>query len=459
MSSHSKLFVFGIILQVSIALVAAQSTPGAAGETTTTHSMPFIAEVLGTDVNVRSGPGTSYYYTGKVNAPGKVTVVGEQTGWYEIIPPVGSFSWISKDYVDLDPANPGIGMVNDDGVNIWAGSDYREPVRSASLQVKLNKGDIVKLINPGAQEGSYYKIVPPPGAHLWISRNFLRYVESIRKPSYKSMFNIKPEVTPVIKPEVLPAVKPEVKPVMPEVVVKPVVSVAPAEPNVPPGTRPGTAPEATGASRLSPQPPSTAAGDGSVEEKRVKECYALAKQITEELKKPLDAQDYSEYKRALTVIINDPQAGKAVRYARYQLAQIGRFELAQQADQNIKKQDSALARLRQEIKDKYAARVAAVPNPGKYIIKGRIEPSLVYTGQSGTKRYKILNDAGKIICYAVPAAGAGTTGVENLLGHKVGLVGTIVTDKANPVGLVTFTAIEELTDTASSKNLNKPDTP
>lgn len=427
MSSHSKLLVIGLILEISIGVVGAQSRrAGAYVTTTTARTMPFIAEVVGSDVNVRSGAGTAFYYTGRISAPAKVTVVGERTGWYEIIPPAGSFSWISKDFVDPDPANPGIGMVNDTGVNVWAGSDYRDPMRSTSPQVKLNKGDIVKLMDPDSRKGSYYKIVPSPGAHLWISKIYLQYVESISRPKYDFMIKPEPKVEPKIEPNVI--IEPIVTSDTDPKVDKPKVE----EPKV-----------TTTEIGVSPDPVTTVAGDGSVEEQRVKECRTLAEQIGEELKKPLAAQNYDEYKRAVTVILNDAGAGKAVRYAEYQLAQIKRFELARLADEDVKKQDSALDKLRREIKEKYAARIAEVPDPGKYIIKGKIQPSLVYTGQSGQKRYKILGDDGKVVCYAVPGAGASGANADIFIGRLVGLKGTIDRDTAS-VGLVTFTAIEEL---------------
>ena len=438
MASHSRLLVIGLILQISIGLVGAQSTPAGAYEATTTvQKTPFIAEVVGTDVNVRSGAGTAFYYTGRVNAPAKVTVVGEQTGWYEIIPPAGSFSWISKEFVDLDPVNPGIGIVNDKGVNVWAGSDYVEPNRSASLQVKLNKGDIVKLIDPDSQKGDYYKIVPSPGAHLWVSKTLLKYVEAISRPTHDFMIKPGPKVEPKIEPNVI---------------IKPIVTPG-IQPKVEPKVEPRTT---TTVIDEPPDPPVIIAGDGSAETRRVKECHTLAEQIGEELKKPLGAQNYDEYKRALTVILNDPQAGKAVRYAKYQLGQITRFELAQLVDDDVKKQDSALDKLRRTIKEKYAIRIAEIPNPGKYIIKGKIQPSLVYTGQSGQKRYKVLNEAGKIVCYAVPASGATVPNIDSFVGHQIGLKGTIVTDKANPIGLVTFTAIEDIA--AVPQDTNEPGT-
>jgi hypothetical protein len=321
-------------------------------------------------------------------------------------------------------------MINDTAVNVWAGSDYRDPIRSPSLQVKLSNGDIVKLIDADSQKGDYYKIVPPSGAHLWISVNLLKFVKGISPPRHD--FTIRPRVEENVTPDVPPVVLPIVEPIVPTVV-EPVVEIN------------GDDPPPTGVSVLNPpEGIKPVVKDGTVEKKLVDECYALAKQIVEELKKPLEAQSYDEYTRALTVILKDPQAGKAVRYAKYQLGQIKRFELAAQADLDIKKQDSTLTRLLQEIREKYAIRLAQIRDPGKYVMKGKIQPSLVYTGELGQKRYKVLNSAGKIICYAVPAASASATNMDDFIGRSVGLKGTIVTDKSNPVGLVTFTAIEPL---------------
>ena len=90
-----------------------------------TPQMPYIAEVTGQDVYVRSGAGTAYYFTTKLNAPTRVTVVDHKFSWAVIIPPEGSFSWIYKNYVKLDPTNPKNGTVTGDNVRIWAGAEKR----------------------------------------------------------------------------------------------------------------------------------------------------------------------------------------------------------------------------------------------------------------------------------------------------------------------------------------------
>lgn len=146
---------------VTIAAPAAQS------------AFPYTAEVVGTAVFTRAGAGTASYRCGQVNAPDKVTVLEEDpAGWARIEPPAGSFSWICKQNVSIDPAAPGMATVTIQPTRVWAGSMYYDPLNSNELQVKLNAGDKVKLLNE--EVGDYYKIVPPAGASLWISTQYIK---------------------------------------------------------------------------------------------------------------------------------------------------------------------------------------------------------------------------------------------------------------------------------------------
>ena len=437
------LVVFGAVLFTNVSTICAQA-PG--GEVSNLPAVPYIAEVKGSDVYLRSGAGTAHYYCGKVNTPQRVTVTKHHQGWSEIIPPSGTFSWISKDFVDLGKINPGIGLVNGNGVRVWAGSDYVEPMRSISLQVKLNKGDIVKLIDPGMQKGDYYKIVPPPGAHLWISSKLLKYIGP--RPRPKLM--ITPEPIVDVKP-VIPRVEPKPEPIRPPVIApRPVIEPEP-EPVVKPITEPVDEPKPEDIYPAKVEPVVTEIETPALptEAQRVKECYDIAEQMRGELVKPLDAQTFTKFRIALIAILNDPTAGKAQRYAEYQLGQIKRFELARTAGDEIKTQDAKLQMLRQQIRDKRTADIASIPDRGRHIIDGVFKPSLVFTTEVGQKRYKILNDAGRVVCYAVPSGRAARVRLAKFEGKKVGLKGTIVSDKRNPIGLVMFTEIEELAPTAT----------
>ncbi len=370
---------------------------------------PHIAEVIGTNVYIRSGPGTAYYFCGKISSPAKVTVVDQKHGWSKIIPPPGSFSWISKNYVYLDPKNELIGTVTGDSVRIWAGSGYVEPMRSHSLQTKLNEGDQVKLT--GEKKGDYYKILPPPGAHLWISSRHLNYTGPVPEPK---PIILPPKPLPA-RPQDLESV-PELGP-LPEF--KPESDQAPLEPaviKVPVGAQ------------------------------MLNECRNLAKKIDAELKKNIDQHNYKDIIKTLTTIANNPQAGKARFYARYHLDKAERFDLALTADKQLKVQKAKLAHLRQQIDERRSAKLKNIPNPGRFIVTGELRSSNIYTSQTGRKRFLIVNDAGKILCYAIPDESAADINVEDFLHRKVGLLGKVVSDPHNPVSLVRFTEIVELKD-------------
>ncbi|HQG48470.1 MAG TPA: SH3 domain-containing protein, partial [Sedimentisphaerales bacterium] len=42
---------------------------------------PYVAEAIGNDVFIRSGPGTNFYQCGKLYAGDRVQVIGTQGGW------------------------------------------------------------------------------------------------------------------------------------------------------------------------------------------------------------------------------------------------------------------------------------------------------------------------------------------------------------------------------------------
>jgi len=114
-----------------------------------------------------------------------VNVIGfTHNNWFQITPPPGSFSWISKTYVEIDKTNPKKGVVTGDAVRVWAGSDFVEPLRSSSLQTKLNKGDAVAIAGAPEGEGDYYKSFTKD-ASLWISGDSLKTLRK-KNPSPKS---------------------------------------------------------------------------------------------------------------------------------------------------------------------------------------------------------------------------------------------------------------------------------
>jgi hypothetical protein len=64
---------------------------------------------------VYSGLAANYYVTSRLRAGERIVVLGEskrQPGWLEILPPVGSFSWIDARYVKTVPGLDKIGIVD-----------------------------------------------------------------------------------------------------------------------------------------------------------------------------------------------------------------------------------------------------------------------------------------------------------------------------------------------------------
>lgn len=349
-------------------------------------TFPYVAEIIGDDVYIRSGPGTNYYRCSKLNSSEQVTVVAQEYSWSRILPPPECFSWISTELVQPDSNNPAVGIVRGQAVRVWAGSPYLEPMQSSALQTRLNTGDTVRLL--GEQRANYYKIAPPPGAYFYVSTEYTRYIGSV---------------------EQIRAQQPG----------GPAGAEKPTEATVVPTT---VTPETIG----------------------LRQYYELIGKIELERKKPLGEQDYTEIKNQLSAIANNPQAGKAARYAELQLKLLERFELAKQSVQDLQSQDVKLAETRGRIKAQARAKLEKLLDLGKYAAIGYLKPSLIYTGEFGKIRYLLADNTGKVICYAEPQATAAGVDLTGLLDRKIGLVGKIEPDPHTAAALIRFENVVKL---------------
>jgi uncharacterized protein YgiM (DUF1202 family) len=174
------IFLICVASTTAIAKTAAVSSPNKPTQSVIVRmpdanqmpSLPYIAQVVGDNVQVRSGPGTNYYVCGKLNKNDIVRVVSQKASWGCIAPSPGCFSWIARQYVKIDPNNPANGTVTSENVNIRAGNADGMPLHSSTVQGILNRGDKVKLT--GEEQSDYYKIYPPSFAYLWVSAEFLK---------------------------------------------------------------------------------------------------------------------------------------------------------------------------------------------------------------------------------------------------------------------------------------------
>ncbi len=382
-----------VILAVSVCTGFAQDSAGASeGLTFETPSFPYVAEITGDDVYIRSGPGTNFYQCGKLNKGDRVKVLGKQFSWSRIVPPAGSFSWISMQYVKADMDDSSTGTVTGDNVRVYAGSDYVKPLYSTSLQGKLNKGDKVKLL--GEQLDEYYKIAPPAFAHLWVTTNFT-------KPAPVP-------ITPVV-------VEPTPAPVVPTAV----------------------EPEDTNDSVVVAAPPEEAEPGTPLEK-----YYALKKKMEAERAKPIDQQDYKELKQAFEEIAKNKDGSNASRFAEYVCKQIDAIETALAVAKQVELQDKELEKVNAGIEKARAARLAEIERFGKYAVIGQFQTYATL----GPGNYRIVDDSGKMVCYALPAETASQTDLSSLVGKKVGLVGDIEPHKPTKQAMVRFTQVVEIED-------------
>jgi hypothetical protein len=384
MRSYKNLFIF-VTLVCLVSVGFAQQSGGS--KEVDTSSFPYTAEITGNDVYVRSGPGTNFYHCGKLSAGEKVKVVDKQFSWSRIVPPADSFSWISMQYVDVAPNDQTVGTVTGDNVRVYAGSDYVKPLYSTTLQGKLSKGEKVKLL--GEQLDDYYKIAPPPFAYLWVSTQFT-------------------------------------KPVPEPVVVPPAPAPMPVEPKVGP-TEPS---DVNATTPVVPTP--------TVPKTPLERYRALKEQVAAERAKPADQQDYTEQKKALLEIVEDENAGNAARYAQFVVRQIEGAELALAVVKQVELQNDQLEKTKAKIDKAKAARMAEIENMGKFAIIGEFQTYITY----GPGNYRILDEDGKMVCYALPTGATSQMDLSDFVGQRVGLVGTIEPHLPTKKALIRFTAIE-----------------
>jgi hypothetical protein len=378
-----------IVLLVSVGFgqgaFGGRSEGAAGGEQGGVPSFPYLAKITGDNVNIRSGPGTNYYSCGKLNKGERVKVVGSKFSWSQIVPPAGSFSWISKQYVRIDLNDPSIGVVTGDAVRVYAGSAEVKPIHSTTVQLKFNRGDKVKLL--GEEGGDYYKIAPPEGAYLWLSTEYTEAVGDIEAAA--AAVEPSPEAEVEERPVVVPT-------------------------------------------------------DLGLESRKLKEYYALEKRIEAERAKARSEQNYGGIKQGLSAIAEMKEAGKASRYSKFALMQIERYELAAAADKELELQDAQLERVAERIEKAHAARLAQVPKLGRFAVMGGFAVSNIYEHAVPPRHYRITDDGGRTVCYAVAIGATSKMDLSKFVGQKVGLVGSIEPYPQTKSALVRFTEIEAL---------------
>lgn len=133
----------------------------------------FVGQVNSSNVYVRSGPSTTRYYaTTRLDKGDEVTVVGIRDEWLKIQPPKGSYSLVPRAFVNRRGSGD-VGRVTQ-SKPVRAGSTMT-PLNNA-VQTKVEEGQDVQILG---EQNEFYKIVPPPGAYLYIKKDFVDPVRRV----------------------------------------------------------------------------------------------------------------------------------------------------------------------------------------------------------------------------------------------------------------------------------------
>lgn len=124
----------------------------------------FQGMINSNSVYVRSGPSENNYPTMKLDKGAMVTVVGISYDWLKVLPPEGSFCYVSKAFVQKR-GDGSVGRVMKANLSVRAGSAMSS--LKTMVQTNLNIGEDVEIVR---DDGEYFIIKPPAGAYVYINK-------------------------------------------------------------------------------------------------------------------------------------------------------------------------------------------------------------------------------------------------------------------------------------------------
>ncbi len=402
--------VFGQAAAQPAALVPAAEQP--AMTESPPAGAPQVSQVTGNNVYVRSGSNQNYYPVLKLNRGTEVTIVGEEYGWLKIIPPAGAFSLVDKNYVDR--VDEKTGALN--GTTwIYAGSSMSD--RNYAKQVQLNKGDRVEILGESA-DGNFYKIVPPRGAHLWISGDF---VNRGGKPAERSASTTATLET--VKPGEL--------------------NLTEKAGDTTLGSPAAVKPEATAPARSAPKPVT----QGNPEFQ--KQMEAIEVEIAAEFAKPMAERNFNAMIQKLTPLAEQSEDTIMQLYAQNRIKQLqGHMEIAAAITALRDLRTTAIDEADRIAREREKIRVQEATRTDEIAARGMIKVSGIYTGsESKPKRWRIVDpDNDRTTAYIELPAGSPIDPVQ-YYGHYVGIRASsrrLMTGTVPPVPIFTVAQIEVL---------------
>jgi hypothetical protein len=373
----------GFFLALAVGMLAGPQSPAQEPAAPPESFQPYEARLTGSNVYVRSGPSTVYYHTAKLQHGDIVRVVGQQYGFAEIEPPQDSFSLIAKDYVEVH--DDGLGVLNGEAWVLAYGPDTPE---AYAKQVKLQMDDEVQIVD---EINDYYRIVPPAGATLWISREFIAPVgeETAASPEPASVSS-GPATT------------------------------ATAANSGSAGSKPAAAQRSTPAA--GPTESTKPVDPQHITE--VADIRQLEETLQRELKKEKPQRSYGPIIQGFQQV-GESHPDEGVRqYAQYRADQLMRSLDRNQALVRIHEIDAQVQAHRREFSEQRSKiRPSAPPVVRDFAVTGKMLQSFAYTSPVGPRRYRIVDvdEGGQRTIAYIEIEPDSTINPQEFLGRHVGV--------------------------------------
>ncbi len=305
-----------------------------------------IGEVTGTGVNVRSGPSGNYYVVMRLSAGHRVVIVDRRPSWVAIAPPKGAYSLIAREYIDPDGENKGV--VNGDRVWVRAGSDLSEQIYAK--QVQLNKGASVTIVG---ETETHYRVIPPKGARLWISEDYVQLIEETDVESPAAVEHAVAEA---------PAERP-----------------APASP-APPATQP---------TQPAPAAPTTTGIKAEDVQTRIE---AIESVLDTEFAKERSERDMPMLIKRFAPMAEQDDDTVAKHYARYRIQQLERVIQHAEALKKLQILDDQWTQSRHQfLQQRTNLRTTHPELTREFDVRGKFIISAAYSNPVGPRRYRLID--------------------------------------------------------------------
>ena len=175
----------GLVAGLVLGVLAAGVPAGAQTTQPADEATPFYwLRVTADRVNLRSRADANSRIVARAVRDDVLKGVGQEYGWFRVIPPPDVYSIVSADYIETVGENRGIVRVVTT-LRVRVGSDIqpRDPLLS-EVQVRLPSGAEVRIL--GHLDDRWLKIAPPKDVYVYV---FGDYVERIDEAEAQRLMN------------------------------------------------------------------------------------------------------------------------------------------------------------------------------------------------------------------------------------------------------------------------------